>query len=130
MYINNDSSFGFLKLGLDASAIRGKVISNNMANINTANFKKSFVSFEDNLKEETRKFNLKKTKEAHLSGKGNDSIISVEKDKSTSMRADGNNVDLDLEKVNQASNTLMYNALITQANSKLSMTKSAISGGN
>lgn len=130
MYVNNDKSFEFLKLGLDASAIRGKVISNNMANINTKNFKKSFVSFEDNLKEETRKFDLKKTKEVHLNGNGNDSIISVNKDKSTSMRADGNNVDLDLEKVNQASNTLMYNALITQANSKMAMTKSVISGGN
>ena len=129
MHINNDSSFELLKLGLDASAARGKVIANNMSNINTANFKKSYVAFEDNLKEETSKFNLKKTNEAHLSGRGNDSIISIEKDNSTSIRTDGNNVDLDLEKVNQASNTLMYNALITQANSKLAMTKSVI-GGN
>ena len=54
----------------------------------------------------------------------------MKQDKSTSMRTDGNNVDMDLEKVNQASNTLMYNALITQANSKLNMTKSVISGGS
>ena len=46
------------------------------------------------------------------------------------MRTDGNNVDMDLEKVNQAANSLMYNALITQANSKLNMTKSVILGGN
>ncbi|WP_300386281.1 flagellar basal body rod protein FlgB [Clostridium sp.] len=130
MYISNDSTFKFLKLGLDASSTRGKVISNNMSNINTKNFKKSVVSFEDNLKKETSKFDLKKTKEVHLSGSGDNSIISVKKDKSTSMRSDGNNVDLDLEKVNQASNTLMYNALITQANSKFAMTKSVISGGN
>ena len=39
-------------------------------------------------------------------------------------------MDLDLEKVDQAANSLMYNALITQANSKLNMTKSVISGGN
>ena len=32
--------------------------------------------------------------------------ISIEQDKSTSMRSDGNNVDLDIEKVNQAANTL------------------------
>lgn len=127
MYINNDNSYELLKLGLDVSVARGKVIANNMANINTANFKKSYVSFEDNLKEETSKFNFKKTNEAHLSG--SDSIISIEKDNSTSIRTDGNNVDLDLEKVNQASNTLMYNALITQANSKLAMAKSVI-GGN
>ena len=40
MYINNnDSTYKILKLGLDASSLRGKVIANNMANINTKNFK-------------------------------------------------------------------------------------------
>lgn len=130
MNINNDVSMQFIKLGLDASALRGKVISNNMANINTENFKKSYVSFEENLNNATNEFDLKRTKKVHLNGKLNDSLISVKEDNSTSMRTDGNNVDMDLEKVNQAANTLMYNALITQANSKLNMTKAAISGGN
>ncbi|MDU2158587.1 flagellar basal body protein, partial [Clostridium sp.] len=49
MNINNDSSMQFIKLGLDASALREKVIANNMANINTKEFKKSYVSFEENL---------------------------------------------------------------------------------
>lgn len=134
MNVNNDVSMQFIKLGLDASALRGKVISNNMANINTENYKKSYVSFEENLNKATEEFSLKRTKKEHLNGdlngKSNDSLISVKEDNSTSMRSDGNNVDMDLEKVNQAANTLMYNALITQANSKLSMTKSVISGGN
>ena len=128
MNINNDSSMQFIKLGLDASALREKVIANNMANINTKEFKKSYVSFEENLTKATQEFSLKRTKKEHLNGKLNNSLISVKQDKS--MRTDGNNVDMDLEKVNQASNTLMYNALITQANSKLNMTKSVISGGS
>jgi len=127
---NNDSTYKILKLGLDASSLRGKVIANNIANINTKNFKKSYVTFEENLTNEKNKLSLKKTNVEHLNGKHNNSLISIEQDKSTSMRQDGNNVDLDLEKVNQAANTMMYNALITQANSKLSMTKSVISGGN
>lgn len=130
MNISNDGSMQFIKLGLDASALRGKVIANNMANINTENFKKSYVSFEENLTNATNEFNLKRTKNVHLNEKINESLISVKKDNSTSMRTDGNNVDMDLEKVNQASNNLMYNALITQANSKLNMTKAVISGGN
>ncbi|WP_288221901.1 flagellar basal body rod protein FlgB [uncultured Clostridium sp.] len=130
MNINNDVGFQFIKLGLDASALRSKVIANNMANINTEDFKKSYVSFEENLNEAKNKFSLKKTNVNHLNGRLDNSIISVKEDNTTSMRADGNNVDMDLEKVNQASNTLMYNALITQASSKLSMTKSVISGGN
>lgn len=130
MNISNDSGLQFIKLGLDASALRSKVIANNMANVNTENFKKSYVSFEENLNNEISKFTLKKTNSNHLNGNLDNSIISVEEDSSTSIRTDGNNVDIDLEKVNQASNTLMYNALITQANSKISMTKSVISGGN
>lgn len=130
MYINNDSTMQLLRAGLDASALRGKVIANNMSNINTEDFKRSYVSFEENLKSEIDKFSLKKTDVKHLSGTLSDSLVDVKVDNSTSMRTDGNNVDLDLEKVDQAANSLMYNALITQANSKLNMTKSVIAGGN
>ena len=130
MNIGNDISMKFIKLGLDASALRGKVIANNMSNINTENFKKSYVSFEENLNNAKSEFTLKTTKEVHINENLNGSLISIKKDNSTSMRTDGNNVDMDLEKVNQAANSLMYNALITQANSKLSMTKAVISGGN
>ncbi|MDU5109238.1 MAG: flagellar basal body rod protein FlgB [Clostridium sp.] len=130
MNINNDSTMQLLRAGLDASALRGKIIANNMSNINTENYKRSYVSFEENLKSEISKFSLKKTDDKHLSGTLSDSLIDVKVDNSTSMRTDGNNVDLDLEKVDQAANSLMYNALITQANSKLNMTKSIISGGN
>ena len=63
----------------------------------------------------------------NVNGEGN---ITVVQDKSSSMKEDGNNVDLDVEKVEQAANTLKYNALITQANTRLSNTKYVISGGN
>lgn len=127
---NNDSTMKLLKLGLDASSLRGETIANNMANVNTEDYKKSYVKFEENLSNEINKISLKKTRSEHLNGSSDSALISVEQDNSTSMRTDGNNVDIDLEKVNQATNSLMYNALITQANSKLSMTKSVINGGN
>lgn len=130
MYINNDSTSKMIKLGLDVASLREKAISNNIANINTENYKKSYVTFEENLNLEKEKMSLKKTNSKHLDGTLDNSIVQVKKDTSTSMRTDGNNVDLDLEKVNQAANTLMYNALITQANSRLAMTKNVISGGN
>ena len=127
---NNDSTMRLLKLGLNASSLRGETIADNMANINTEDYKKSYVKFEENLSKEINKISLKKTRPEHLNGNSDLGLISVEQDNSTSMRTDGNNVDMDLEKVNQAANSLMYNALITQANSKLSMTKSVINGGN
>ena len=52
--------------------------------------------------------------------------IEVKRIENTSMRNDGNNVDLELEKVNQAANTLKYNALITKINGKFNNLKTVI----
>ncbi|SHI40662.1 flagellar basal-body rod protein FlgB [Clostridium cavendishii DSM 21758] len=119
-------TYNLLKKGLDVSSFRGKVIANNMANINTKGYKRFTVSFEDTLKDKTDEV----SKTGSVGFNGNDlGQVKVDKDTSNSMRADGNNVDLDVEKSNQAANTLMYNALITQANSKMSMTRYIINGG-
>lgn len=127
--IGNNETYSLIKNGLKAATVRGKVIANNIANINTTNYKKSYVSFEENFKNAKETFELKTTKEAHIKDSNREGSISIKQDNSTSMRTDGNNVDLDLEKVNQASNTLMYNALITKANGKLSSMKNIIAGG-
>ena len=119
-YINDDT-YALLKSGIKASDVRAKVIANNMANINTKNYKRFNAVFEENLKKENGEsdFELKRTKSAHfVSGNSKTDNISIEQDKSTSMRSDGNNVDLDIEKVNQAANTLKYNALISKINGK------------
>ena len=44
------------------------------------------------------------------------------------MKFDGNNVDLENEKVNQASTSLQYNALVSILNIKMATAKSVISG--
>jgi len=104
-------TYNLMKSGLNAAQLRSKTIANNIANINTPNYKRKYVKFEETLN------NVNKT------GK-----IEVKTDTSGAVRTDGNNVDLENEKVNQAANTLMYNALISLTNSKLSMAKSVITG--
>lgn len=126
--VNNDNTYNFIKQGLNVSTVRGKAISNNIANINTAGYKKLQVSFKQALNDEEN-INLKKTSVKHIGEDGSEGSVKITRDESTSMRSDGNNVDLDIEKVNQAANTLMYNSLITQANSKLSTSKYVITGG-
>lgn len=126
--VNNDSIYNYIKQGLNVSTIRGKAIANNIANINTSGYKKLQVSFKDTLKD-SEGFDMKKTTDKHIAIEDSLNSIKVTRDESTSMRADGNNVDLDIEKVNQATNTLMYNALITQANNRLNTTKYIITGG-
>ncbi|NLK94073.1 MAG: flagellar basal body rod protein FlgB [Clostridiales bacterium] len=128
----DSENYGLIKEGIKASTIRAEAISNNIANINTKDYKRFNVVFEENLNGKTEdNLGLKITNEKHISGKNtSEGNITVERDESTSMRTDGNNVDLEVEKVNQAANTLKYNALIQSANSKLSNIKYVISGGN
>lgn len=103
--------YNLIKSGLNAADLRGKTIANNIANVNTPGYKRKYVSFEET-----------------LNNINSESKIEVKEDTSTSVRTDGNNVDLENEKVNQAANTLMYNSLVSVTNVKLAMAKSVIAG--
>ena len=103
--------YNLIKSGLNVAQLRSETIANNIANVNTPDNKRKYVSFEETLDD--------------INNVGK---IEVKEDNTTSVRSDGNNVDLENEKVNQAANTLMYNGLISLTNSKLSMTKSVITG--
>lgn len=143
--VASDNTYDLIKSGLQASNVRAKTIANNMANINTKNYKKFSVVFEENLKNNSDNSNfklkttndahystnsaeLKRTRDRHISSDENSygKNINVVQDNSTSMRTDGNNVDLEVEKVNQAANTLKYNALITSINNKFTNLKTVI----
>ena len=127
VYMDSGSyTYELIKQGLDTANMRSKAIANNMANVNTQGYKKYNVSFEDTLTDVSSE--LRKTGRVELSSK-EIGKIDVEKDTTTSMNMNGNNVDIELEKTNQAANTLLYNALIGKANSKLSTKKYIISGG-
>ncbi|MBE6068717.1 MAG: flagellar basal body rod protein FlgB [Clostridium lundense] len=121
-------TYEIIKKGLDASSERSKVIANNISNINTGNYKRRYVSFEETLKQNEKELNLKVFNERHFNDGASLGEITVKEDKTSSMRDDGNNVNLDLEKVNQAANTLMYNAMIAQLNNRISQKRIVISG--
>ena len=103
--------YGLMKMGLDATELRSRTIANNIANINTPNYKRRYVTFEESLKNEI-----------------SNAKIEVKVDENSIVREDGNNVDLENEKVNQAAASLQYNALVSLTNTKLAMTKSVIAG--
>jgi flagellar basal-body rod protein FlgB len=121
--------YGLLKKGLDASSLRSKASSNNIANINTKGYKKYSVSFEENLQKSIEHMDLKTTESKHINEVGEAGEAKLQQDLSSSMREDGNNVDIDNEMANQAANTLMYNALITQVNSKIALQRYVINEG-
>lgn len=125
-------SYYLIKKGLDATSERGRAISNNIANVNTAGYKAKRVVFEENLKSalDSSSINLKTTNIRHINdGKSIENIkYETIQDKSKSLRLDGNNVDIDLEMANLAANQILYNALVSQANSRIAMRRTVISG--
>ena len=128
--LSNDSqTYGLLKKALDASSLRSKASANNIANVTTKGYKKYYVTFEESLKNQADNLNLKTTNAKHINYTSSNGEVKLEQDTTSSMNQDGNNVDIDNEMANQAANTMMYNALITQVNSRLSLERYIINGG-
>lgn len=113
MNIFDNSMMSLLRQGLDAGSMRQRTIANNVANINTPGFKKSYVSFEDRLKEaiDSKGGPLKGSHPMHIGVAAKETRPEVKQVKGTTMRLDGNNVDIDEEMVNLAAATVQYDVV-------------------
>lgn len=123
-----------LEKALDAAWMKNEVIANNIANVNTPGFKKSYVRFEDQMASAASEFQLGSTqKDAKFLPIGNDSrsVESAEimQESFTSVRKDGNNVDVDVEMAELAKNTIKFNAIISQISRQFSSLRNAINEG-
>ena len=133
--IMNSSNFNYLGRGLAAANLRQEVISNNIANVNTPNFKKSDVVFEELLAKEigmddSGRLPLVRTHDRHLpvvliGG----AKASIQEDDTTTMRVDNNNVDIDIEMASLAKNQLYYNAMATELGGYVNKLKNVITSG-
>lgn len=124
----DSTTYNLIKKGMDVTTLSGKVINNNIANVNTKNYKREYVNFDEALKSESSKDMMKKTNGKHMGLSSSD--IEIKKDTKSSMREDGNNVDIESEMTNAAANSLMYDALVKQANTRFNMRSTVIKGGN
>lgn len=133
MFFNNNKINLALIKQLDAANLRQKVIADNIANINTPNFKKSKVMFEEELKKALSKKQprLLTSHPRHISNIPALSQLEpkVVKMENTTMRVDGNNVDLDEEMINLVRNTLVYRTAAQIFNMRKSIISEVIRGG-
>ncbi|WP_338074612.1 flagellar basal body rod protein FlgB [Carnobacterium inhibens] len=122
-----DSTYNLMKNALDAASMRQEMISSNVANVNTADYKVNKVDFETILDNVSNGTAMNKTNDLHI-GFGNLEDVSpvVSKRTDTTVKENGNNVDIDIEMAEEASNSIYYNAMITQLNAKYSMLRSVI----
>lgn len=121
-----------LEQALAASSLRQKAISNNIANVNTPEYKKSEVLFEDMLQSVMNgdKMPMLQTNARHLSPqKSGIPTPKLNVVSNTSIRKDGNNVDIDVEMANLSKNSIYYNAVVQQLSSYYSGLKTVIREG-
>lgn len=105
---------------LDTSMENLKIISDNIANVNTPNYKKKYLSnngFENVLK-------MKKDYSNHLDGI-NENSYTIKED-SRAVREDGNSVDINQEISDLTKNNLQYVSFLRIFNKDISLAKSVI----
>jgi len=123
-----------IEKALDASWYRNEAIAQNIANIDTPNYKRKDVAFEEYLADYRKKdFEGIRTDERHIKlGKQNiDNVnptLTID-NKNLEMRLDGNNVDIDNEMALMAQNSLKYNTLIERISSNFRSIRSVIKEG-
>ena len=135
MSLFSGQSFGVLEKTLNGLDLRNKAISNNIANVDTPNYKRRSVSFRNELKSAIEGNNdLAVTNNKHINlgaGSLNEVQPQVNKNESTSFRNDGNNVSIDKEMAELAKNSLEYRAIVKQVSNQFNRMGSVIQkGGN
>jgi flagellar basal-body rod protein FlgB len=119
---------GIMSRALDASSLRQKSISNNIANVNTPYFKPTKVSFEELLQQEVKgQFIGNRTNSKHvLIGETSRLPSPMLEKENTVFQNSGNGVDLDYEMTKLSENTIWYQSLTYGLNEEFNLLKTAI----
>ena len=97
--------------------MRNEVISNNIANVDTPNYKRQDVAFEGELSRALSQMKYKSMDEkVDNLVTGRLTLTTYTDHSDLSYRIDGNNVDIDTENVELARNQIKYNALVASFN--------------
>ncbi len=129
-----DSNMKVLEKGLDAYSKRAEALANNIANVNTPTYKRKDIQFESFLEKALRDDGSsiigKRTDEKHFQIGRENKLDGVEanfiEENSTVMRFDGNNVDIEKEKVEQTKNNIRYQFATNKISSSFSLLRSVI----
>ena len=127
----NSGAFGYVDVlkTAEASWLREEVLTNNIANVDTPNYKRQDVEFTTYLKSTLEQAGTpastltQKVNEANLSGI---TTRTYTENTTLSYRMDGNNVDLSTENAELAAEQINYNALIDSMNNEFTRMKAVL----
>lgn len=105
---------------IDATLLRKELISQNISNADTPNYKRQDVRFEALLADEIKKKGISNVNANKL-------VPTIYTDKqSSSYRLDGNNVDIEVERSEETKVELRYNTLVTRMTAQLGRFKTVL----
>lgn len=126
-------SFQSLEQALSTAALKQRVHSANIANVDTPNYKSKQVNFQTTLNGvlnnqfiSSYKTNTKHIAFSSETPPSNPTTIKVNND--TQYSPNGNNVDMDYEMAELAKNQLWYNAVTERVNGKFNSLRTVIEG--
>ncbi|WP_046175061.1 flagellar basal body rod protein FlgB [Domibacillus indicus] len=122
------NSITSLERGLDYASLRQKTIANNIANVDTPNYKAKDVDFKKILEDSKNDFQNYRTDKRHFtfSAQSSGPVITA---RNVAYNESGNSVDLDSEMSEMAENQIYYNALTDRLSSKYASLSNIIKGG-
>lgn len=129
-----DNNTKILEKSLNAYSKRAEALANNIANVNTPNYKRKDIQFESFLERALRDDGSsiigKRTDEKHFQIGLDNQLDGVEakfiEEKSTVMRYDGNNIDIEKEKVEQTKNNIRYQFATNKISSSFNLLRTVI----
>ncbi len=134
MLNNSFKRINLIKKSLDASWLRNSAISDNIANIDTPNYKRKVVNFEDELK---TMLNINNGIGMTVTNKRHIPLVDLHGFKpriqevvATDFRSDKNNVDIDVEMSELARNQMWFKTMSQEIKSQMARLNAAIKFGN
>ena len=124
-----DQTMNTLENSLKYSTTKNKTISNNIANIDTPNYKAQDVSFQSLLQKATNNLQLKNTNVRHFQKTDDPSSHHIRTKTGTEFNHNGNNVDIDKEMADLAENQIFHRSLIDRMNGKFQTIQNVVRGG-
>ena len=111
---------------LDLLWERQNITMNNIANVDTPNYKARFITFENALARSIKANEVTSRPEPNIDKAIRHSNVAVHRTANETMRLDGNNVDMDQEQVQLAKTTYEYQYMVQSISNELSRLRSAV----
>ncbi len=124
-----DQSIQAMKSALEGLSTQQEIIGQNIANVDTPGYRAQKVDFRSALRNamnKTGKVLMKTTNPAHLHGGKSNGSVQISLREGGTTRADGNNVDIDVELSQMTETVIQYQAMSQLISKKFSGLKTII----